>query len=84
MSLSSEMKMEAKLIAMILGVTLVLATATIVTTHQAFAADSHGNNGATKGPCSSNENNPHCSSTPGGDNGGTNPGFGRGFGGWGW
>ena len=36
-------KMETKLIAIVLGVALVLATVTIVTTHQAFAVNkSHG------------------------------------------
>ena len=46
MSLSSEMNMETKLIAMILGVALVLATAATVYTQSAFAARNNHN------PCS--------------------------------
>jgi hypothetical protein len=71
--------METKLIAMILGVALVLAATTIVTTQASAMGPNPGSNGiAAGGNCKNNDNNPHCNQPPSGF------GFGRGFGFGGW
>jgi hypothetical protein len=62
--------METKLIAMIVGVALVLTTATAVYTQLALAASSSGESGKDGASGAAGiiglhaQNNPHCSQTP--------------------